>query len=943
MSRFKTSKYKNATPKIPDMQKCITGLHVGTLDSFGNHIKANCTFVAFNTDGSQGGHLSVIPYEDKERHATPILLSAHADFITDFDFSPFDDSVLATCSKDCSIKIWKIPESEYKEAISNPETTLHTQQKRVETVLFNPAAENVLASSAGKEVKVWDISTGQEKFCLTNHDDVVQSITWKEDGSLLATGCKDKKIRIFDPRSSSLVQEAPCFDGGKETKVLWAGDKEQIIASGFNKMRQQELGLWDSRSLDNCLERRSVGSSTGSPLMFFDQDTNMLLVAAKGETSVHYIELKDTASYLSRVSTHRVADQIKGAALIPKLAVDVMTCEVLRLMVLTKSSVVPLSYHVPRKSYRAFHGDLFPVTFNGEPSMTSDEWFQGANTPRSKTSLDPSKRPAKDKKKQPSKSEAAKSEAAKSEPPKPLPKPVHESKKTPPASPTSSPCKEDHCKTTTDPAPIVHPSETGSKCKQSSPEKSAFKRTHKALASQHHSKFRHLTGTPLHRSQYIENIRDLSNSLFGECDGFQVNSKRAAVPIEGPGGKIAVFELSKTGRLPESGIPVLENKCGVMDFVMSPFDEQTIAVACENASVKLWKTGEEGLTETTDEPAAVLRGHRDRATIVRYHPTANNVLTSASFDLSINIWDVNKETAVLSLVGHLEPLYSMAWNRTGNLLATFCRDQNIRLFDPRASTSSQRLGSGPAGGRGGRVTWAGPHGDWLLLSGFDRSRRRQISLYDSRDLLKELARVELDTSPSTLIPHVDVDTNVCLLTAKGDTTIFAYEIIAEPPHLFELSHIKVGEAHQAVAFCRKTACDVKEVEFLKAFRLTKTFIEPFVFGVPRVQKEYFQDDIFPETTVTWEPSLTSDDWFNGQNKEQRKISLKPTDMKLLSEAPKVEVVKKYESQTELGEYKTDQQKKEELLSAMSGKLTNYDSVPLPQDLSEGVDESEWDD
>lgn len=26
---------------------------------------------------------------------------------------------------------------------------------------------------------------------------------------------------------------------------------------------------------------------------------------------------------------------------------------------------------------------------------------------------------------------------------------------------------------------------------------------------------------------------------------------------------------------------------------------------------------------------------------------------------------------------------------------------------------------------------------------------------------------------------------------------------------------------------------------------------------------------------------------------------------------------------------------------MSGKLTNYDNVPLPQDLSEGVDESEW--
>ena len=49
------------------------------------------------------------------------------------------------------------------------------------------------------------------------------------------------------------------------------------------------------------------------------------------------------------VSTQRVTEQVKGAALIPKLAVDVMTCEVLRLMLLTKSSIMALSYHVPRK------------------------------------------------------------------------------------------------------------------------------------------------------------------------------------------------------------------------------------------------------------------------------------------------------------------------------------------------------------------------------------------------------------------------------------------------------------------------------------------------------------------------------------------------------------------------------------------------------------------
>ena len=42
-------------------------------------------------------------------------------------------------------------------------------------------------------------------------------------------------------------------------------------------------------------------------------------------------------------------EQHKGMCSVPKLALDVMACEVVRLLQLTKSSVVPLSYRVPRK------------------------------------------------------------------------------------------------------------------------------------------------------------------------------------------------------------------------------------------------------------------------------------------------------------------------------------------------------------------------------------------------------------------------------------------------------------------------------------------------------------------------------------------------------------------------------------------------------------------
>ena len=39
----------------------------------------------------------------------------------------------------------------------------------------------------------------------------------------------------------------------------------------------------------------------------------------------------------------------RSVALVPKLALDVGSCEVMRVLQLTENFIVPISYHVPRK------------------------------------------------------------------------------------------------------------------------------------------------------------------------------------------------------------------------------------------------------------------------------------------------------------------------------------------------------------------------------------------------------------------------------------------------------------------------------------------------------------------------------------------------------------------------------------------------------------------
>lgn len=133
---------------------------------------------------------------------------------------------------------------------------------------------------------------------------------------------------------------------------------------------------------------------------------------------------------------------------------------------------------------------------------------------------------------------------------------------------------------------------------------------------------------------------------------YLANPDRVAVPLSGPGGKIAIFELSKRGKLADGVIPALVSGNSIMDFCWDPFDNGRLAVACDDGTIRLWNIPEGGLLEPTNTPAQEFNAHSDKIYFIKFHPTAKDVLASGSYDMTVRIWCLNGAEENIVLKGH---------------------------------------------------------------------------------------------------------------------------------------------------------------------------------------------------------------------------------------------------------------------------------------------------
>ena len=91
------------------------------------------------------------------------------------------------------------------------------------------------------------------------------------------------------------------------------------------------------------------------------------------------------------------------------------------------------------------------------------------------------------------------------------------------------------------------------------------------------------------------------------------------------------FLCLQTGRVSIDQPVVSGHKGPVYDLAWCPHNDNVIASASDDCTVKVWHIeSDDGLTANLEEPIITLAGHQKRVTLVVWHPTAQNVLATFS-------------------------------------------------------------------------------------------------------------------------------------------------------------------------------------------------------------------------------------------------------------------------------------------------------------------------
>ncbi len=168
-------------------------------------------------------------------HPRPLRSFEHPAAVFDVAISP-DQALLATACADRQVRIWNLATGELIHLM-----TSHRMQ--VEAVAFAPDGSQLASGDKDGVIKLWDVSSGNLNFSSETRPAGIESLQWSPDGNFLAAGVRYEFVEVLHPDGTSHAKfEGENPRGPRYENVLFTPDSQRLLAAEGSGGK---INVWD--------------------------------------------------------------------------------------------------------------------------------------------------------------------------------------------------------------------------------------------------------------------------------------------------------------------------------------------------------------------------------------------------------------------------------------------------------------------------------------------------------------------------------------------------------------------------------------------------------------------------------------------------------------------------------------------------------------------------
>jgi len=187
---------------------------------------------------------------DVTNHIRLGTLISHTAPVNGIDLHP-DGEMLVSGSDDGTVQLWDL-QMTLQEANSLPTLLAknskfelhHDKDLPVNAVCF-PKAKNVVNVASASDdctIRLWDIRDGEEKMCFKGHFEMVDSISFDHRGEILASGMRDKTIKLWEVSTGWCKANLPVHHKKRINNIAFSVDGVTMISVSDDR----SIKLWDN-------------------------------------------------------------------------------------------------------------------------------------------------------------------------------------------------------------------------------------------------------------------------------------------------------------------------------------------------------------------------------------------------------------------------------------------------------------------------------------------------------------------------------------------------------------------------------------------------------------------------------------------------------------------------------------------------------------------------